>query len=359
MFRFLTAGESHGPCLTAIVEGLPAGLRLELASLDRDLERRQSGVGRGGRMKIERDRAEILSGVRFGETIGSPVSLRIANADWVNWQDRMAAFGEPMGPSVSSPRPGHADLTGCRKYGRSDVRDILERASARETAARVAVGALARQLLAACGIAVAAKVVSIGGAATAQQQAAAVAKAKAAGDTLGGCFEVVAEGVLPGLGSHAQWDRRLDGRLAGAVVSIPAIKGVEFGAGFACGDLPGSQVHDEIFYSDEQGYYRKTNRAGGIEGGMSNGEPIVLRAVMKPIPTLMRPLASVDLTTHAATVANSERSDVCAVDAAACVAEAMVCIVLCEALLEKFGGDSMPELLQAISRYRQTLNQPK
>ena len=352
MFRFLTAGESHGPCLTAIVEGLPAGLRLDPGIIDREMIRRQSGAGRGGRMKIERDRAEVLSGVRFGETIGSPVTLRIVNADWINWEERMAAFGEPAGPVVSAPRPGHADLTGCRKYGRHDARDILERASARETAARVAVGALARQLLSACEITVASRVLSIGGVADEAGQAAAVAAAKSAGDTLGGCFEVTAKGIIPGLGSHAQWDRRLDGKLAGAIVSIPAIKGVEFGAGFACGALPGSQIHDEIFYNEERGYFRETNRAGGIEGGMSNGEPIVLRAIMKPIPTLTRPLASVDMVSHAATIANSERSDVCAVDAAACVAEAMVCIVLCEALLEKFSGDSMAELLPAIAWYR-------
>lgn len=355
MFRFLTAGESHGPCLTAIVEGLPAGLKVDPASIDWEMARRQSGAGRGGRMKIERDRAEILSGIRFGETIGSPVTLRIANADWVNWQERMAAFGDPAGAAVLSPRPGHADLTGCLKYDRQDTRDILERASARETAARVAVGALARQLIAACEITVTSKVTVIGGASTAAEQEKAVAAAKEAGDTLGGWFEITAAGVMPGLGSHGQWDRRLDGRLAGAVVSIPAIKGVEFGAGFACGTLPGSQIHDEIFYSEERGYYRTTNRAGGIEGGMSNGEPIVLRAVMKPIPTLMRPLASVDMISHAATLANSERSDVCAVDAAACVAEAMVCIVLCEVLLEKFGGDSMRELQRSIEAYRQKL----
>lgn len=352
MFRFLTAGESHGPCLTAIVEGLPAGLRLDLGQIDSEMARRQSGIGRGGRMKIERDRAEVLSGVRFGETIGSPVTLRIVNADWVNWQERMSVFGEPAGPAVSAPRPGHADLTGCRKYDRQDVRDILERASARETAARVAVGALARQLLKACGVTVVSKVLAIGGATTPAAQEQAVAAAKASGDTLGGCFEITAEGVMPGLGSHVQWDRRLDGKLAGAVVSIPAIKGVEFGAGFECGTLSGSQVHDEIFFNADRGYYRKTNRAGGIEGGMSNGESIVLRAVMKPIPTLMRPLASVDMATRDATMANSERSDVCAVDAAACVAEAMVCIVLCEALLDKFPGDSMSELLRSIEGYR-------
>ena len=355
MLRFLTAGESHGPCLTAIVEGLPAGLSLDEARLNQEMARRQEGFGRGGRMKIERDRAEILSGVRFGQTLGSPVSLRVVNADWVNWETKMAAFGEPAGPAVTAPRPGHADLGGCQKYDRADVRDILERASARETAARVAVGALCRQLLEACGIAVASRVVSIGGATETAAQEALIAGAKSAGDTLGGCFEVTASGLMPGLGSHVQWDRRLDGQIAAAIVSIPAIKGVEFGEGFRTGELPGSQVHDEIFYSETRGYYRNTNRAGGIEGGMTNGEPIVLRAVMKPIPTLTRPLHSVDIMSQQPVLANSERSDVCAVAAAACVAEAMLCIALSTALLDKFAGDSLPQLLAAIAHYRQNL----
>ena len=355
MLRFLTAGESHGPCLTAIVEGLPAGLPLDEARLNQEMARRQEGFGRGGRMKIERDRAEILSGVRFGQTLGSPVSLRVVNADWVNWETKMAAFGEPAGPAVTAPRPGHADLGGCQKYDRADVRDILERASARETAARVAVGALCRQLLEACGIAVASRVVSIGGATETAAQEALIAGAKAAGDTLGGCFEVTASGLMPGLGSHIQWDRRLDGQIAAAIVSIPAIKGVEFGEGFRSGELPGSQVHDEIFYCETRGYYRNTNRAGGIEGGMTNGEPIVLRAVMKPIPTLTRPLHSVDILSQQPVLANSERSDVCAVAAAACVAEAMLCIALSSALLDKFAGDSLPQLLAAIAHYRQNL----
>ena len=355
MLRFLTAGESHGPCLTAIVEGLPAGLPLDEAKLNQEMARRQEGFGRGGRMKIERDRVEILSGVRFGQTLGSPVSLRVVNADWVNWETKMAAFGESTGPAVTAPRPGHADLGGCQKYDRADVRDILERASARETAARVAVGALCRQLLEACGIAVASRVVSIGGATETAAQEALIAGAKAAGDTLGGCFEVTASGLMPGLGSHIQWDRRLDGQIAAAIVSIPAIKGVEFGEGFRSGELPGSQVHDEIFYSETKGYYRNTNRAGGIEGGMTNGEPIVLRAVMKPIPTLTRPLHSVDILSQQPVLANSERSDVCAVAAAACVAEAMLCIALSTALLDKFAGDSLPQLLAAIAHYRQNL----
>ena len=355
MLRFLTAGESHGPCLTAIVEGVPAGLPLDEARINQEMARRQEGFGRGGRMKIERDRADVLSGVRFGETLGSPITLRVTNADWVNWEAKMAAFGEPAGPVVTAPRPGHADLGGCQKYDRSDVRDILERASARETAARVAVGAVCRQLLELCGITVGSQVVSIGGATDPAAQEALILAAKKAGDTLGGCFEVTATGLMPGLGSHIQWDRRLDGKIAAAMVSIPAIKGVEFGVGFRAGELPGSQVHDEIFYSAEQGYYRKTNRAGGIEGGMTNGEPIVLRAVMKPIPTLTQPLHSVDIQSQQTVLANSERSDVCAVAAAACVAEAMLCITLTEALLEKFGGDSLPELLRAISQYRQKI----
>ena len=355
MLRFLTAGESHGPCLTAILEGLPAGLRIDGIRVNQEMARRQEGFGRGGRMKIERDRADFLSGIRFGETLGSPLTLRITNADWVNWETKMSAFGEKVGPVVTAPRPGHADLTGCQKYDREDVRDILERASARETASRVAVGAVCRQLLERCGIHVQSRVVSIGGAEDVAEQEALITSAQAAGDTLGGCFEVTATGVMPGLGSHIQWDRRLDGKIAAALVSIPAVKGVEFGAGFACGVLPGSKIHDEIFYSEERGYYRATNRAGGIEGGMSNGETIVLRAVMKPIPTLTRPLSTVDILTHESVEANSERSDVCAVGAAAYVGEAMLCIVLCTELLDKFGSDSVGELLSAVANYREKL----
>ena len=352
MFRFLTAGESHGPCLTAILEGIPAGLRIDETRVNQELARRQEGFGRGGRMKIERDRAEFLSGIRFSETLGSPLTLKITNADWINWEKKMAAFGDKAGPEVTAPRPGHADLNGCQKYNRLDVRDILERASARETAGRVAIGAVCRQLLESCEINVQSRVVSIGGETETAAQEALITATQAAGDTLGGCFEVTATGVMPGLGSHIQWDRRLDGKIAAAMVSIPAIKGVEFGAGFECGRLPGSKIHDEIFYNGERGYYRKTNRAGGIEGGMSNGEEIALRAVMKPIPTLTRPLASVDIRTHEAVQANSERSDVCAVNAAAYVGEAMLCIVLCNELLEKFGGDSLEELLTSVAHYR-------
>ncbi|WP_425060715.1 Chorismate synthase [Sporomusa carbonis] len=356
MFRFLTAGESHGPALTAIVEGLPAGLKLDLDQINADLARRQQGFGRGGRMKIEKDTAAIMSGVRFGVTLGSPVTLVISNRDWANWQERMAVFGEPQGDRVVAPRPGHADLPGLLKYQRDDVRDILERASARETAARVAVGGVAKQLLNVVGIAINSKVTTIGGVQEEEQMHQVIAKAKEAGDTLGGIFEVVASNVLPGLGSHVQWDRRLDTRLAAAVISIQAIKGVEFGAGFAYASLPGSQAHDEIYYDAGRGYYRRTNNAGGIEGGISNGEDIVVRAVMKPIPTLMQPLDTVNITDKGPHKANTERSDVCAVAAAAVVAEAMVAIVLAEAVLEKFGGDSAEDLTMAIEHYRRRIN---
>lgn len=374
--RFFTAGESHGPCLTAIIEGLPAGLSIDIDKINRDLARRQQGYGRGGRMKIEQDTAEVLSGMRFGETLGSPVTLAIRNKDWANWGGRMAAFGEPEGKQVLEARPGHADLTGTLKYDREDIRDILERASARETAARVAVGGIAKQLLGVFGMTIVSHVTNIGGvqisesvdyALLEQRKAgsdlsciqpdveekmkAAIQQAKEAGDTLGGIFEVAALQVMPGLGSHVQWDRRLDTRLAALLMSIPAIKGVEFGAGFGYAALPGSLAHDEIFYNEQQGYYRQTNRAGGIEGGMSNGEVIVARAVMKPIPTLMKPLASVDIKTKQAVKASTERSDVCAVTAAAVVGEAMLAIGLAQTLLEQFSRDNMADLAAAVKNY--------
>ncbi|MBP2654761.1 MAG: aroC [Firmicutes bacterium] len=382
MFRFLTAGESHGPCLTAVIDGVPAGLAIDVLGINNDLARRQQGYGRGGRMKIEKDKVEILSGVRFGQTIGSPLTLAIRNRDWDNWQDRMSVEGEPVGPLVTSPRPGHADLPGVLKYERQDVRDILERASARETAARVAVGAVAKQLLATAGIAVVSHVVNIGGvsigsefkcsaieladkvaasdlgcadSAAEVKMREAIDKAKENGDTLGGIFEVIVTGVMPGLGTHVQWDRRLDTKLSGALMSIQAIKGVEIGNGFGFAALPGSLAHDEIFFDLERGYYRGSNRAGGIEGGISNGEDIVIRAVMKPIPTLMVPLASVDIVTKTATKANTERSDACAVTAAAVVGEAMASIVLADAILEKFGGDTTLDLVQAVESYRARL----
>ena len=379
--RFLTAGESHGPCLTAIVEGIPAGVRLSLPEMNHDLARRQQGYGRGGRMKIETDQLRILSGVRFGETLGSPVTLEITNHDWVNWEKRMAAFGAPFGELVTAARPGHADLTGIRKYDREDIRDILERASARETAARVAIGALAKQFLKACGIEVVSHVTNIGGIAVdaakidtkqihgtiselncydsiaEKDMESKIREAKAAGDTLGGIFEVVVHGVPLGLGSHIQWDNRLDGRLAGAMMSIQAIKGVEFGAGFNYAAMPGSLAHDELFYNEAKKVYRKTNHAGGLEGGMSNGEDILIRAVMKPIPTLMKPLHSVDIATHEAVLASKERSDVCAVSAASVVGEAMTAIVIAQAVVEKFGGDAMADVLESIANYQQRIQE--
>lgn len=381
MLRFITAGESHGPALTTIIEGLPAGVPVDIELINRDLARRQKGFGRGGRMLIEQDKVEITSGIRFGQTLGSPVTMVIHNRDWENWQDRMSPGGLPTGQSVTAPRPGHADLTGVLKYDRQDVRDILERASARETAARVAAGALMKQVLAAVGIRMIAHVTNIGGvnaqavsceyneleetvlaselgcldAGAEAHMKAAILEAKNHGDSLGGIFEVLTLGVVPGLGSHVQWDRRLDTRLAAALMSIQAIKGVEVGVGFEYAGLPGSKAHDQIYYDSIRGYYRQTNNAGGIEGGMSNGEPIVVRAVMKPIPTLMTPLASVDIVTKAAIQANTERSDVCAVTAASVVGEAMTAIVLTEALLEKFGNDNLTDLLSAISHYRQRL----
>lgn len=376
--RFLTAGESHGPCLTAILEGIPAGLRLRRDAIDRDLARRQQGYGRGGRMRIERDQAEILSGVRFGETLGGPITLSVRNRDWENWTDRMAAFGEPSGEKVTAARPGHADLAGLQKYARQDVRDILERSSARETTMRVAVGAVCKEFLRACGVEVVSQVTAIGGAAvdetkldrsaigtaengselncydaTAEEEMKKrIREAKEKGDTLGGVFEVMVRNVPVGLGSHIQWDRRLDARLAGAMMSIQAIKGVEIGAGFRCAELPGSQIHDEMYLDGEGRVYRKTNRAGGLEGGMSNGEEILIRAAMKPIPTLMQPLHSIDVESKQEVLACKERSDTCAVSAASVVGEAMTAFVMAQAMVEKFGGDSMRDVLSAVAAYR-------
>ena len=373
--RFLSAGESHGPVLTAILEGVPAGLRLDLEKINRDLARRQQGYGRGGRMKIETDKAEIVSGVRFGETLGGPITIQVRNADFANWTDRMAAFGAPAGEKVTAARPGHADLTGVRKYDRDDIRDILERSSARETTMRVAAGGVAKQFLAALGVEISSRVLNIGGvAADAEKRSGNEASelncrdaeaeermkekirgAKEAGDTLGGVFEVVATGAPVGLGSHIQWDRRLDAQLAGAMMSIQAIKGVEIGEGFGYATLPGSLAHDEMFYDEAGRVVRKTNHAGGLEGGMTNGEPIVVRAVMKPIPTLMQPLHSVDIATKEAVLASKERSDVCAVSAASVVGEAMTALALAAAVTEKFGGDSMRDLLDAVRAYRERI----
>jgi chorismate synthase len=379
MFRFLTAGESHGQCLTAIVEGMPAGLTIDVDEINKDMARRQQGYGRGGRMLIETDKMELLSGVRFGETMGDPVTVKIANKDWGNWTGRMSVSGKSEGSAVTAARPGHADLTGIKKYDRKDIRDILERSSARETAARVAVGGLAKQLLKACGIKIVSQVTNIGGiqideantaydtwgenlselncydAIAEEKMKEKIRQAKTDGDTLGGIFEIAVLGVMPGLGSHIQWDRRLDARLSGALMSIQAIKGVEIGAGFEYANLPGSLAHDEIFLDESQHVYRKTNHAGGIEGGMSNGEAILVRAVMKPIPTLMKPLRSIDIKSKEAVLACKERSDVCAVSAASVVGEAMTAIVVAQALLEKFGGDSIGDLKAAIAHYQKRI----
>lgn len=377
IFRYLTAGESHGPQLSAIIEGLPAGISLTAETINLDLARRQQGYGRGGRMKIEKDTVELLSGVRWGETLGSPLTLVVKNRDWENWMEKMSPLAEHRDDSgaVTRPRPGHADLTGAMKYNHGDVRNVLERSSARETAVRVAVGGVARALLAEFGIRVGGYVAEVGGVVAAAPQESldllwqrasvsemfccdpraevemklAIDVAKAAGDTLGGVVEVQVQGVPAGLGSYVHWDRKLDARLAMALMSIQAIKGVEVGIGFEAARRPGSRVHDEISY--DNGYCRDTNNAGGIEGGMSNGEPIVLRAAMKPIPTLYKPLRSVDMRTHQAFEATVERSDTCAVPAALVVAEAVVAIEIADALLEKFGGDSVVEIRRNLEGY--------
>lgn len=379
MLRYLTAGESHGPVLTTIVEGLPAGLPIEAAYIDEHLARRQQGYGRGKRMAIEQDRVRILSGVRGGRTLGSPVSLQIENRDWENWSATMAPGPEAQTGDrvVTRPRPGHADLAGVFKYGHRDVRNVLERASARETAARVAAGSLARRLLEELGVEILGMVVRIGqvaaeipdlpretlrarlaesrvkcpDAVASLRMVEQIDRRRDEGDSLGGVFEIRAYGVPPGLGSYAHWDRRLDGRLAGALMSIQAIKGVEIGLGFQGAALPGSDVQDEIFHTPESGFYRPSNRAGGIEGGVSNGEPVVVRAAMKPIPTLHRPLKSVDLISRQPSAAAFERSDICAVPAACVIGEAVVAFELARAALEKFGGDSLDELLDNHRRY--------
>ncbi|EHG19909.1 chorismate synthase [Selenomonas infelix ATCC 43532] len=378
--RFVTAGESHGAALTAILDGMPAGLRISRAEIDAQLARRQKGYGRGGRMKIETDHVEVLSGLRFGETLGSPITLQVVNRDFANWTERMNPFGAPTGEPVTAVRPGHADLTGVLKYDRHDARDILERSSARETTMRVAVGAICRQLLAAVGVTIVSHVTEIGGmridraavrdadigvtnsddlnvcdSVAAEQMKARIDEAKAAGDTLGGVFEIVVRGLPIGLGSHTQWDARLDGKIAGAVMSIQAIKGVEIGAGFVCAHLPGIAIHDEIYMGVDGRPYRATNRAGGLEGGMTNGEPLVVRAAMKPIPTLMTPLKTVDLATGAEVLASKERSDTCAVPAASVVGEAMVSFVLADAICTQFHADSMTDLRSSIAAYHARL----
>jgi chorismate synthase len=390
MLRVLTAGESHGPALVAILEGMPAGVPIDRDAIAAQMRRRQGGYGRGRRMAIETDLVEILSGVREGRTLGTPVALLIRNRDWANWQHTMAVDAVPPPDAtgahrgaVTRPRPGHADLAGAVKYRHDDLRNVLERASARETAARVAVGSIARQLLKHLGVDLVAHVTAIGDARMTRPAALpfeaaehaeespvrcadpaaeaamilAIDAAKAAGNTLGGTFEVIARGVPPGLGSHVQWDRRLDGRLAQAIISIPAVKAVEIGAGVAGAFAKGSEVHDEIVRAADPkdsltGLSRPTNRAGGIEGGVSNGEEIRVTGYMKPIATLMAPLRSVDLATGEAAAAAIERSDTCAVPAAAVIGEAVVALVLADAFLEKFGGDSLTDIERQYADWR-------
>lgn len=381
MLRYLTAGESHGPGLVTIVEGMPAGVPVTREVIDRHLARRQEGYGRGGRMKIEKDRVTFLGGVRQGETTGAPLAMLIENRDWPNWTEVMGpdplAGGPGSNPASQSkavrfPRPGHADLPGLIKYHRRDARDILERASARETASRVAAGSVARCLLEQFGVRIAGRVLSIGSVRSPEAEGpvnltdlvvraeaspvrcadpeasakmvAEIDQAKSSGDSLGGVFEIIVDGLPPGLGSHVSWDRKLDGRLAGALMSLQSVKGVEVGLGFEAARRPGSEVHDQIYYEPGRGFYRWTNRAGGLEGGLTNGEPLVLRAAMKPIATLYRPLATVDLVTRQAHQATVERSDICAVPAGAVIGEALVAFELAEAWLEKFGGDSLEEV---------------
>ena len=379
MLRYLTGGESHGPALTAIIEGLPSGLPLSGAYIDEQLIRRQGGYGRGARMKIEKDRVRILSGVRGGLTLGSPITLQLLNKDWDNWRQVMSpeAGADINGRVVKQPRPGHVDLAGAIKYRHRDLRNVLERSSARETAARVAVGGVARRFLEELGIGIAGQVVAIGGVRTdgkihnpaslnslledsrlmCADPAAElhmieeIDRARESGDTLGGVFEIAVYGVPAGLGSYVHWDRKLDGRLAAAVMSIQAIKGVEFGAGFAMAGQPGSRSQDEIFYNEGEGFYRRTNHAGGLEGGVTNGEVILLRAAMKPIPTLSQPLRSVDVTTKEAVTAAVERSDVCAVPAACVIGEAAAAWEIANACLEKCGGDSLSEIKENWRNY--------
>jgi chorismate synthase len=381
-FRFITAGESHGPGLTAIVEGMPAGLVLDRAALDRDMTRRQLGHGRGGRMRIESDAVEIRSGVRHGRTLGSPIAILIANRDYANWEERMSPW--PTGTEVEEvhlPRPGHADLTGLLKFGHSDARNVLERASARETAARMAAGSIARAFLAVLGVSVYSHVIQIGSVRASEREDLApsdfdavdedpvrcldstastamveeVDRLRKANESLGGSFEVRAFGLVPGLGSHVSWDEKLDGRLAQAIVSIQSIKGVTIGPAWSVSGRPGSEAHDEIFWSEERGFFRETNRAGGLEGGMTNGQPLLVRAAIKPISTLTKPLRSVDTETKQPAEALRERTDSTVVPAAAVVGEAMVCLTLAGAYREKFGGDHIDDVLGALAAYKERI----
>jgi chorismate synthase len=382
-FRFTTAGESHGPGLVAIVEGMPAGLELEREALDRDMARRQLGHGRGGRMKIETDAVEIRSGVRHGRTLGSPIALLVANRDYSNWEERMNPW--PVGAEVDEvhlPRPGHADLVGAQKYGHGDIRNVLERASARETAARVAAGSIARELLRELGVSIHSHVTQIASVRapelsdlspedfagvdedpvrclhpeTSSAMVAEIDRLRKANESLGGTFEVRAFGLVPGLGSHISWEERLDGRLAGAVASIQSVKGVSIGEAWDVAGRPGSEAHDEIFWSEERGYHRETNHAGGLEGGMTNGQPLSVRAAIKPISTLTKPLRSVDTETREPAQALRERTDSTVVPAAAVVAEAMVCLTLASCYREKFGGDHIDDVLAAVDTYKRRID---
>jgi chorismate synthase len=376
--RFTTAGESHGPGLVAVLEGLPAGLEVRPEDIDRDLARRQLGHGRGGRMKIEKDRAEVTGGIRHGRTLGGPIALLVANRDYANWEERMNPWPVNGVEEVHLPRPGHADLAGVQKFGFSDVRNVLERASARETAARVACGALAKAFLRELGVEVLSHVTRVGSVEaparddlgpadfggvdespvrcldpeTSAAMVEEIDEARKANESLGGTYEVRAFGLVPGLGSHVSWEERLDGRLAQAIMSIQAMKGVGIGLGFELAPLVGSAAHDEIFWSEERGYYRDTNRAGGVEGGMTTGDPLVVVAAMKPLPTLTKPLRSVDIATKEPAQALRERTDSCTVPAAAVVGEAMVALVLAAAYREKFGGDHMSDVHAALDAYR-------
>lgn len=383
-FGFRTAGESHGPGLVALVEGLPAGLELDREAIDRDMARRQLGHGRGGRMKIEQDSVEVRSGVRHGRTLGSPIALLVANRDYPNWEERMNPWPvDGFEPEESHlPRPGHADLAGLHKYGHTDVRNVLERASARETAARVAAGALAKAFLSALGVSIHSHVIRIAGvcvpetetdlgpddfrevddspvrcldATTSEAMVEEINRLRKANESLGGTFEVRAFGLTPGLGSHVAWDTRLDGRLAQAVCSIQSVKGVSLGEAWEVAGGPGSEAHDEIFWSEERGWFRETNRAGGLEGGMTNGEPLVVRAAIKPISTLTKPLRSVDTETHEPAQAMRERTDSTVVPAAGVVGEAMVALTLAAAYREKFGGDHIDDVRSALAAYEERI----
>jgi chorismate synthase len=380
--RLITAGESHGPGLTCLIEGMPAGLELDQEAINRDLARRQLGHGRGGRMKIERDQVQVTGGVRHGRTLGGPIALQVINRDYANWEERMNPWPvEAELAEVHLPRPGHADLVGTQKYGLTDVRDILERASARETAARVAGGAIAKAFLRALGVSVFSHVIQITGVVAprrddlrpedfdhvdespvrcldpvaTREMVAEIDRLRKANESLGGVFEVRAFGLVPGLGSHVSWEERLDGRLGQAMLSIQAIKAVSIGDGFEVAGVPGSRAHDEIFYDDSRGYYRLTNRAGGVEGGMSTGETLAVRAWMKPLPTLTKPLRSVDIATHEPADALRERTDSCTVPAAGVVGEAMVAFVLADSYRRKFGGDHVDDAAGALRSYEQRI----